>query len=454
MTRAITAAALPLYLFLCLLLGGSGQGVWRNAILQLLAIPLIGWAVIGPSRARLGRAARSLLVLAVLLVMLIVVQLIPLPPAVWGSLPGRQALADGYAALGLDLPWLPLSLAPYDSLSAALALLPPLAVLLCLLTMPRQDERWLSVAILAGASASVLLGALQVASGGDGLSHWYLYPITNDGAVGFFANRNHMGTLLLVSIPFAAAFSALPGAKPAEQGRTVAIRTAGAALLLVVLVGLGLNGSLAATALAIPVLLASAPLLPSFVRFRQVAMGAVALGLVVAVAVMTSSPIRQELLGADRSSIESRKEIWSLTARAAADSFPAGTGLGSFKQVFRTYEDPAQATATYVNHAHNDFLEVALELGLPGIMLVAGFLLWWLVHAARAWKWSSSSGIARAATIASAAVLAHSMFDYPLRTAAIAATFAACLAILGRSLMQRGAADESDLGRARHHRIG
>ena len=36
----------------------------------------------------------------------------------------------------------------------------------------------------------------------------------------------------------------------------------------------------------------------------------------------------------------------------------------------------------------------------------------------------------RAAVIASAAILAHSLVDYPLRTAAISALFAMCLAFL------------------------
>ena len=31
--------------------------------------------------------------------------------------------------------------------------------------------------------------------------------------------------------------------------------------------------------------------------------------------------------------------------------------------------------ATYVNHAHNDSLELALETGLPGILLLIAFLV-------------------------------------------------------------------------------
>jgi hypothetical protein len=44
-----------------------------------------------------------------------------------------------------------------------------------------------------------------------------------------------------------------------------------------------------------------------------------------------------------------------------------------------------------------------------------------------------ASNFAKAATIASAAILAHSIVDFPLRTAAIASVFATCLASLPQS---------------------
>ena len=56
---------------------------------------------------------------------------------------------------------------------------------------------------------------------------------------------------------------------------------------------------------------------------------------------------------------------------------------------------------------------------------------------------------ARAASIASAAVLVHSLVDFPLRTAAISACFGMCLALLADS---RAAPpkEETELRRKRH----
>jgi lipoprotein signal peptidase len=68
---------------------------------------------------------------------------------------------------------------------------------------------WLALSILVGTVAAILLGTLQVSSPIPTQSPWYLYRRTNHGvATGFFANSNHMATLLVVSLAFLAAFVA------------------------------------------------------------------------------------------------------------------------------------------------------------------------------------------------------------------------------------------------------
>ena len=61
------------------------------------------------------------------------------------------------------------------------------------------------------------------------------------------------------------------------------------------------------------------------------------------------------------------------------------------------------------------------------------FLGWWSAAVWRAWRTPETGPFARAAAIASAAVLAHSFVDFPLRTAAIGVCFAMCLALLADS---------------------
>src|SRR4051794_28932758 len=83
-----------------------------------------------------------------------------------------------------------------------------------------------------------------------------------------------------------------------------------------------------------------------------------------------------------------------------------------------------------VNHAHDDYLEIALETGVPGVILLLLFLVWWLRASWRTWTAPEADPYASAAVIASAAILIHSLVDFPLRTAAISTCFAMCLALM------------------------
>ena len=83
-----------------------------------------------------------------------------------------------------------------------------------------------------------------------------------------------------------------------------------------------------------------------------------------------------------------------------------------------------------MNHAHSDWLELLLETGVVGIALAALFLAWWGLRVRAVWQAEERDPFAQAATIASAAMMLHSVVDYPLRTAALSAVFAACLALL------------------------
>ena len=147
--------------------------------------------------------------------------------------------------------------------------------------------------------------------------------------------------------------------------------------------------------------------------------------------------------------MQSREAILKTTGRAIGDTMPLGSGLGSFVKVYPLYENLDQATPEYVIHAHDDYAELTLELGLAGVLLILGFVAWWLAAVRAGWRMGGGWPYARAASIATGVMLVHSLVDFPLRTAALSATFAMCLALLiDRRPSQRQ--DPSDLRPARH----
>lgn len=437
----------PTYLLLCAVLGGSAQGIWSNLALQLAAIAILAWAFLTRPSDKLTTASRQLLFLATIAGVVVGLQLVPLPAAMWSALPGREPIVEGFWALGYPLPALSWSLTPYATVTTALATLPGLAVLVATVRTG-QREGWLAVAVLLAVFGGVLLSALQVGGGGPERSSWYFYPWTNSGAVGFLANSNHMGSLLLVSIPFATALLASFASRSRSPlGGTIGI---GVAIFLVILSGVVLNRSLAAAGLAAPVLLFSMMLLPAASKVRRVALVGGALALIGSILFLTDMPIAGEISSGDLVSFESRAEIWRNTLELTRQSFPLGTGLGSFDSVYPLSEAPARIHATYVNHAHNDYLQILLEMGIVGALLVLAFLVWWVVQVVSIWRSRLSTHYARAATIASGALLAHSLVDYPLRTAALSAVFAMCLGVMAQPRRQQRESDANQVRPTKH----
>jgi O-antigen ligase len=298
-------------------------------------------------------------------------------------------------------------------------------------------------------TAAIALGAIQRA----GNMAAYIYEVTKYGmATGFFSNGNHMATLLMTTIPFTAALylEARKDSRSPQHSSGLLVLLVGATGLLVV--GVAINGSLAGLGLTIPVLAAGGLMLLSRKR-RIPAWAPLPLVAVTAagIALIFSSPLGNNLTTEEaKTSPLSRYTSFSLTVDAAKDYFPVGSGVGSFKTIYPMYEDPDAMTTTYINHTHSDYLELALETGLPGILLILLFLLWWARRAIIIWRAEEVDQFARAATIASAAMLAHSIVDYPLRTAALSAAFAVCCALMAEPRPWARERDRDSKNGARH----
>jgi O-antigen ligase len=73
-----------------------------------------------------------------------------------------------------------------------------------------------------------------------------------------------------------------------------------------------------------------------------------------------------------------RFKIWEDTRRLISDHLWTGTGLGTYETVIRLYQSHL-TDQLQIGHAHNDYLELMAELGIPaagGIILLA-WAYWW-----------------------------------------------------------------------------
>jgi len=332
---------------------------------------------------------------------------------------------------------------PDLTIASAVWLIPAIAVLLGIVRLGAYRPSWIAFALIVVTTLAIALGAVQRA----GNDTAYFYLITNYGvATGFFANANHMATLLIATIPFVAALYLVARGRSRSPQRISALLVILVGAAGVFVVGIAINGSLAGLGLSVPVLAASGLMLLSLKR-RIPSWAPLPLILITLAGIFLifTKPLGNNLTTAEaRTSPYSRYTSFSNTYAAAKEYFPTGSGVGSFNTIYPMVEDPTTITTTYMNHAHSDLLEIALETGIVGLAVLALFLIWWLRRAFAIWRAEEPDQFGRAAVIASAAILAHSLVDYPLRTAAISATFAACCALMAEPRPAAGPRERPD----------
>lgn len=421
--------AMALFVASAFLFGGaSRENALRLALVELASLPLlVGAAGTLIRTGDWGKHRRALLIVGAL-VAIPLLSLIPLPAGVWQALPGREQLALGLSVSGIAPGWVPASLTPDLTWRGFLALSPPIALFLGVLAYGVPfAQRTLLVCLVAGL-AGLGLGVLQMATGTTQL---YLWATTDAGNVaGFFANRNHLATLCLIGVPFALIL-AIENRNYRSQMRT-ASAWIGFLYVAVAIIAIGAIRSRAGILMILPVIVLSGGLATASVRRITPALLGLILLVAVSVTAIGTLAIRPILARFQSGAPEGRFENWPVVADAAQTYFPVGSGIGSFDAVYRSVEPLARLDSTFFNHAHNEYLEIWLETGIFGIVLLAAFLVWLGRVALQAW--GAEKGLFRnlqlSAVVAILTVMLHSAADYPLRTETIAVVFALLCGVL------------------------
>lgn len=111
-----------------------------------------------------------------------------------------------------------------------------------------------------------------------------------------------------------------------------------------------------------------------------------------------------------------RLDIWTQSAQAMQDFVFTGIGIGTFTLVIPLLY-PLRVPIEGFPHAHNLFLQVGLDLGLPGLIAYLSIIVscfWMLIHLVRdrsdPLRWSLSIG----ATSSLTGMLVHGLFDATL----------------------------------------
>lgn len=423
-------ALLMVALFAVLLVAGGGSrgDILGQAVTRAgAALGLAGVLLVGRFDFDGLRAILTLLSGAIVLVL---IQLVPLPPIVWHSLPERMLIVSiSDASL-----WRPWSMVPDATVNAASSLLVPFAVLV-LLAAQGAEYRVLPNALLGVIVGSALWGMVQAS--GTFIDN----PLINGGAdevSGTFANRNHFALFVAFGCTIVPIW-ALSDPNPWRWRAPVALTLVVLFFLTILVTGSRaglLLGALGAAIATVACLGSQKMPLRKHSRWRvPLLIGGVA---VLLIAAATTSILSHRAISVERAlTVDASNDLRWRTApvvtRLAYDLLPFGGGFGSFTTLYARTENDKLLSPYYLNHAHNDFLEVVLDGGVLAAILVGASLFWWIIASARVWRSQSTQAVlfGRAGSAMLGLTFMASAVDYPARTPMIMATAVIAAAWLG-----------------------
>jgi O-antigen ligase len=284
---------------------------------------------------------------------------------------------------------------------------------------PYRLHRFLTVLAIFGALLAIF-SMIQDVSGTKAI-YWAAQPSSIAAQIyGPFVNRNHYAGLmeLLTPLPFLLCLSQRPE-------RRLPLLVAGMLMALSVFLCRSRGGmaALGAELVLIAVFLS---------RIRHRAKSFAAIGVIVAVLAalivwVGSDPVVHRLTDMRDAS---RLSIYKDTLRMWWSRPMVGYGSGTFDLVYPTYQ--SFVTDSFINHAHNDYLELLSETGLIGM----GLIVWFLVNVYRNAGQQLRPGLRSPGSAALIAVLAgitgllvHSLVDFNFHIPSNAAMFLVFCAI-------------------------
>lgn len=378
-------------------------------------------------------------VVILLAVMLVGLQLVPLPPTVltwlspfckdhltlWGSGEGRL--------LGPHH-WQTISLTPELTRTGLVLLLAYGTYFLSLVHRLREAEdidRLIRLIALAVTMMAVIgLGQLFFGNG----KYLWLFEHPNRPAMGpakgTFVNQNHFAGFLALGFGpliwcWLTRRESAParGRTPSWQSRESARPVTGflrdwsgiaiATVILAALFSLSRGGIVAVGIAGIFCLVASTRSLLKATRMALPALAFAVVGIVAFGADVLSDEIDSVISASSLQELWSgRYHLWIALLKAMPSFWPAGSGLGSHPEVYPMWLSTQNALR--FSHAENGYLQVALELGVAGLLLLlTGITLtarWcWL-----AWRHGDESGQLRVIALSAALLVSvlHSLIDF------------------------------------------
>ena len=301
-----------------------------------------------------------------LLLCYVLLQIIPVPVPVLRVLsPARAEHVDALGALLLPVNWASVSVLPGATLGHLFRVI---AYALVFLTMRRIKGWGAAIPILAVATLEAVLGLVQ---------YWDSSSATRM-AQGTYPNHSHYAALLGMALPFAIMYAVTLARREKRSESTRGSTFAGifmlaAAAVIFLAITFSLSGggfiSCLASLCFMGILLMSRRVRPGW---RWTAAAVVVALTVLAFLLIPPDPVVERFAGESRLGEGSRPALWGATMKIFPDYAVFGCGLGGFESALYRKSDIMHHAL--IDYAHNDYLQLLVELGIVGFLIGVALL--------------------------------------------------------------------------------
>lgn len=405
--------------------------------LALMTIELLGIALLliifwgNLLKGRLEKPVKWFLIASLIIIL---AYLVPIPNSLWNNLPGHTFYAEHLSWLDPTINvwnYQTLSLIPTRTIAGLLALLAPIGIFLAAISLPERKLLWLICVLLLTALGQAVLSMGQYFIQDQAL---FFRVLSGGVPLGTYVNQNHFVAFMEMAEPLAIGLMMMVILSQ-NIGTTLKVILAsifGLVSLALTFTPLLTSSRMGAALLILSIFLSFWAMTTPEIR-KKVAAPIFALRFILLIlAIVIQFRVLQQIVTvtyADRLAPQAalgdlRWTLYSTTFNAIKDFFPLGAGPGTTPQVYQHYQ-PTSITP-FVNHTHNDYIELVLDMGVFGVLIIIALISIYI------WRWrqlwaDKGSGFKLLKSGAGVGILLaalYSLTDFGLHTPANAVFFA------------------------------
>tara|TARA_R110001632_G_scaffold207285_5_gene331389 strand:- start:48103 stop:49536 length:1434 start_codon:yes stop_codon:yes gene_type:complete len=431
---------LGLLIWLPIPLGSNRPWAWGLMELVIFSLSLAS-AYIRKDQAWMGlRAYRLPIALWLGFLVLATIQVIPLPAQVVAFLsPVSYETQWGFGVTQFHL-----SLDVGQSQINLLKAMSYFCLLIVVLVLVNNEKRLrlLLLTLLTSGAVQALYGTVEILSGTDN-SLLFALPVS-EVATGSFVYKNHYANFLMLCL--SAGIGLMVTTLQSNQGGTrrdlmrsilstllgskALIRISLAIMVIALVMSRSRMGNTAFFASMTIIGILALVIIKNRSRSLSILIVSMIVIDVFIVSAWFGLDKVQERLQATSLAQEGRDEV-VIDSLPMLQDFPLfGSGGGSFYSSFPSYK--VANIQSFYDHAHNDYLQMSIEYGIPATLLLAILVIWCFSKSVRAMRKRRPSifkGTAFACCMAMLGMAIHMTVDFPLQAPANACYFVVFLAL-------------------------